>query len=69
MSEREDFNLDDDFDTAGEEDLDRFIVTGDRRAKTTGRKTPKAAWSRVEDVLADRRLARELQDDFDLDEA
>lgn len=68
MSEREDFNLDDDFDADGEEDLDRFIVTGDRRAKT-GRKTPQAAWSRVEDVLADRRLARELQDDYDLDEA
>jgi len=68
MSEREDFSLDDDFDADGEEDLDRFIVNGERRPKA-GRKTPQAAWSRVEDVLADRRLARELQDDYDLDEA
>jgi hypothetical protein len=67
MSEREDFNLDDDFDADGEEDLDKFIVTGDRRPKP-GRRSPQAAWSRVEDVLADKRLARELCDDYGLDE-
>jgi len=67
MSERDEFNLDDDFDSDGEEDLDRIIVVGDRRPKP-GRKGPQAAWSRVEDVLADRRLARELHDDYGLDE-
>lgn len=67
MSERDEFNLDDGYDGDGEEDLDKFIVVGDRRPKP-GRRTPQAAWSRVEDVLADRRLARELQDDYGLDE-
>jgi hypothetical protein len=68
MSEREDFNLDDDFDADGGEDLDKFIVVGDRRPKP-GRKGPQAAWSRVEDVLAERRLARELDDEYGFDEA
>jgi hypothetical protein len=68
MSEREEFSLDDDFDSDGEEDLDKIIVVGDRRPKP-GRKSPQAAWSKLEDVLAERRLARELQDDYDVDEA
>jgi hypothetical protein len=68
MSEREEFSLDDDFDSDGEEDLDKLIVVGDRRPKP-GRKSPQAAWSKLEDVLAERRLARELQDDYDVDEA
>jgi hypothetical protein len=67
MSQREEFSLDDNYDADGEEDLDKFVVVGERRPKT-GRKTPQAAWSRVEDVLAERRLAREL-DDYDLDQA
>jgi hypothetical protein len=68
MSEREEFSLDDDFDSDGEEDLDKIIVVGDRRPKP-GRKSPQAAWSKLEDVLAERRLARELKDDYDVDEA
>ncbi len=68
MSESDAFNLDDDFDTDGEDNLDKFIVAGDRRPKP-GRRGPQAAWSRVEDVLAERRLARELDDDYGLDEA
>ncbi|HSF79381.1 MAG TPA: hypothetical protein VLA38_12255 [Steroidobacteraceae bacterium] len=68
MSEREEFSLDDDFDSDGEEDLDKLIVVGDRRPKP-GRKSPQAAWSKLEDVLAERRLARELKDDYDVDEA
>ena len=68
MSERNDFNLDDDFDSDGEDDLDKLIVTGDRRPKA-GRRSPQAAWSRVEDMMAERRLARELDDDYGLDEA
>jgi hypothetical protein len=68
MSEREEFSLDDDFDSDGEEDLDKIIVVGERRPKP-GRKSPQAAWSKLEDVLAERRLARELKDDYDVDEA
>jgi hypothetical protein len=68
MSEREEFSLDDDFDSDGEEDLDKIIVVGDRRPKP-GRKSPQAAWSKLEDVLAERRLARELKEDYDVDEA
>ena len=68
MSEREEFSLDDDFDSDGEEDLDKLIVVGDRRPKP-GRKSPQAAWSKLEDVLAERRLTRELKDDYDVDEA
>lgn len=67
MSERGEFTLDDDFAADGEEDLDKFIVVGDRRPKP-GRKVPQAAWSKVEDVLAERRLERELKDDYDFDE-
>ena len=67
MSERDEFSLDDDFAAEGEEDLDKFIVVGDRRPKP-GRKVPQAAWSRVEDVLAERRLQRELKDEYDIDE-
>jgi hypothetical protein len=68
MSERDEFSLDDDFAAEGEEDLDKFIVVGDRRPKP-GRKSPQAAWSKVEDVMAERRLERELKDYYDLDEA
>lgn len=66
MSERDDFSLDDDFTSDGDEDLDKFIVSGDRRPKP-GRKVPQAAWSKVEDALAERRLARELRDEYDID--
>lgn len=66
MSESDEFNLDDDFAADGEEDLDKFIVVGERRPKP-GRKVPQAAWSRVEDVLAERRLQRELDDGYDID--
>ena len=39
MSQREEFSLDDSYDADGEEDLDKFIVAGERRPKA-GRKTP-----------------------------
>jgi hypothetical protein len=64
MSEREEFSLDDDFESEGEEDVEKLIVVGEKRPKP-GRKSPQAAWSRLEDVLAERRLARELKDDYD----
>jgi hypothetical protein len=65
--ERDDqhFDLDEDFVPSGEEeDYDRFIDRGDRR-KTTAVKRGKAAWSKLEDVLAEKRLQKELKDGYD----
>lgn len=71
MSRDEDsFDLDDEFttdnDNGGDQDLDRFIDRVNKKAKSTT-KRGKAAWSQLEDVLADRRLKRQL-DDFQYDE-
>lgn len=66
MGERGEFEMDEDFQDEGTEDLDRMLG-GDRKPRP-GRKIPQAAWSRVEDVLAERRLERELTDDYGLDE-
>ncbi len=66
MSERDDFDTDDDFADDDDEDVDKFIAAGGRRPKA-GRKVPQAAWSRVEDVLAERRLQRELENEYDID--
>lgn len=67
MGERGEFEMDDAFQDEGTEDLDRMLV-GDRKPRP-GRKIPQAAWSRVEDVLAERRLERELTDDYGLDKS
>lgn len=68
MAERDDdhFDLDDDFVAESEEDqnFDRFIER-DRRARpgsNSAAKRGKAAWSKLEDVLAERRLKKELSD-------
>jgi hypothetical protein len=66
MSEREDehFELDDEFlaDAEAEEpDYDRLLDRVDRKKVKPGTKG-KAAWSKLEDVLAERRLKKELQD-------
>ena len=68
MSNREEFSLDDEFESEGEDDSDRFIVIPNGKKKVE-RKTSQAAWSRLEDVLAERRLKRELSDYLDADEA
>ena len=69
MVERDDdhFDLDDDFVAESDEEeqnFDRFIDT--RRARPTSAaaaaKKGKAAWSKLEDVLAERRLQKELKD-------
>jgi hypothetical protein len=69
MVERDDdhFDLDDDFVTESDEDqnYEKFIESGARRARPSGAagaKKGKAAWSKLEDVLADRRLKKELND-------
>jgi len=72
MSERdnENFDLDDEFlNTTPEDgtDYDRILDRVDKRVRTQG-KRGKAAWSKLEEVLADRKLEKDLRDIFD-DEA
>mgnify|MGYP001089625181 CR=1 FL=1 len=68
MVERDDehFDIDDDFVAESDEDqnFDRFIDKVDRRARPAAKdvKKGKAAWSKLEDVLAERRLKKELTD-------
>jgi hypothetical protein len=68
MMERDDdhFDLDDDFVAESDEDqgYEKFIDTGARRPRPSAAaaKKGKAAWSKLEDVLADRRLKKELND-------
>lgn len=65
MAERDDdhFDLDDEFVAESEEvqNFDRFIDR-DKRVKPGAVKKGRAAWSKLEDVLADRRLLKELKD-------
>src|SRR5260370_33961242 len=70
MSEREDehFDIDDEFLGEAEEahDFDPLIERTERRPKAVPAGQPgQAAWSRVEDVLAGRRLAKGLRDIFE----
>lgn len=72
MSERDtdSFDLDDDFlgEGASQEDgndYDRFLDRVERRAKPVAGKRGKAAWSKLEEVLADRKLEKDLRDVYD----
>jgi hypothetical protein len=72
MSEREDehFDIDDEFLGEAEEshDFDPLLERAERRPKAAAvGKRGKAAWSRVEDVLAERQLEKELRDIFEDD--
>jgi hypothetical protein len=73
MSEREDehFDIDDEFLGEAEEshDFDPLLERTERRPKAAAaaNKRGKAAWSRVEDVLAERQLEKELRDIFEDD--
>lgn len=67
--ERDDdhFDIDDDFvaESDEEQNYEKFIDGGARRARPSAAaaaKKGKAAWSKLEDVLADRRLKKELND-------
>jgi hypothetical protein len=69
MSERdnETFDLDDEFlNNAPEDgtDYDRILDRVDKRVRNQG-KRGKAAWSKLEEVLADRKLEKDLRDIFD----
>jgi hypothetical protein len=72
MKERNDesFDLEDEFlgeaSTDQDGDLDKLIVV-ERRPKGPRRPVQQSAWSKVEDVLAERRLRRELSE-YDPDE-
>jgi hypothetical protein len=72
MSDRDDehFELDDEFLNEQEEspsaEIEKIVFDRvDRRAKPAAVKRGKAAWSRLEDVLADRRLEKELREFFE----
>jgi hypothetical protein len=72
MKERNDesFDLEDEFlgeaSSDQDRDLDKLIVV-ERRPKGPRRPVQQSAWSKVEDVLAERRLKRELSE-YDPDE-
>jgi hypothetical protein len=75
MSERdtESFDLDDDFlgETAAPEegnDYDRFLDRVDRRTRPVPGKRGKAAWSKLEEVLADKKLEKDLREAYEDDE-
>jgi hypothetical protein len=72
MAERdnEGFDLDEEFLNSPPEDgtdYDRMLDRVDKRARANQGKRGKAAWSRLEEVLADKKLEKDLQD-FDDDE-
>ncbi|MEO6079547.1 MAG: hypothetical protein ABIQ86_07200 [Steroidobacteraceae bacterium] len=66
MSERdpERFDLDDDFLAEQEEsnDYEQVLDRVDKRSRDKGKKVGKAAWSKLEEVLAERKLKRDLSD-------
>ena len=64
MAERDGFDLDEEFLNSPPEDgtdYDRMLDRVDKRVRTQG-KRGKAAWSRLEEVLADKKLEKDLQD-------
>jgi hypothetical protein len=62
----ETFDLDEEFVAGAEDDdYDRFIDRVDRRKQAAAVKRGKAAWSKVEDVLAEKRLQKQLKDVYD----
>ena len=64
--DEEHFDLDEEFvASVDEEDYDRFIDRVDRRKQAAAVKKGKAAWSKLEDVLAEKRLQKALKDVYD----
>jgi hypothetical protein len=66
--ENERFDLDEEFLAEQEDssDYDRMLDKVEKRVRTQGKKG-KAAWSKLEEVLADRKLKRDLQDFDDVE--
>jgi hypothetical protein len=72
MSERDadSFDLDDEFlgESAAQDegsDYDRFLDRVDRRTRPTPGKRGRAAWSKVEEKLADKQLEKDLREVYD----
>jgi hypothetical protein len=69
MSERdnESFDLDEEFLNGPEDgtDYDRLLDRVDKRVRAQQGKRGKAAWSKLEEVLADKKLEKDLRDIFD----
>ena len=67
MSERdsENFDIDEEFVAESEDstDYDGLLARVDKRVRTQGKKG-KAAWSKLEEVLADRKLEKHLRELF-----
>lgn len=66
--ENERFDLDEEFLAEQEDssDYDRMLDKVEKRVRTQGKKG-KAAWSKLEEVLADRKLQKDLEDFDDLE--
>jgi len=66
MSERDNerFDIDEDFIVEQEEgnDYDRLLDRVDKRTRDKSKKVGKAAWSKLEEVLAERKLKKALSD-------
>jgi len=58
------FDIDDEFLSEQEDgnDYDRLLDRVDKRARDKTKKVGKAAWSKLEEVLAERKLKRDLSD-------
>jgi hypothetical protein len=69
MPERdgESFDIDDEFNAEAEEntDYDSMLARVDKRVRQQPGKRGKAAWSKLEEVLADKQLEKDLRDVFD----
>jgi hypothetical protein len=66
MSERDNerFDIDEDFIVEQEEgnDYDRILDRVDKRSRDKTKKVGKAAWSKLEEVLAERKLKKALSE-------
>ena len=71
MPERdtESFDIDEEFLSGAEDgtEYERLLDKVDKRVRTQqqGGKRGKAAWRRLEEILADRKLEKDLRDTFD----
>jgi hypothetical protein len=70
MPERdtESFDIDEEFLSGAEDgtEYERLLDKVDKRVRSQqGGKRGKAAWSRLEEILADRKLEKDLRDTFD----
>lgn len=65
--DNESFDIDEEFLAEQEDasDYDRLLDKVEKRVRTQGKKG-KAAWSKLEEVLAERKLQKDLQDFDDL---